>query len=158
MKCDNCSQLEWPFRDNMESGSAATCGPNRLLACRTGRLLDRIGCEQNWPPSWCQRRQHSATQLSVAAAVVALLSGKRADVGEVKTRRVATCLLTLLHNDPLLQHDANLLMRHHSDYHPPVRTPAKGIGQTRRPFRRLCDLFCLCSCRNLLLLLLLSSA
>lgn len=60
-------------------------------------------------------------------------------------------MLTLLHNDPLLQHDANLLMRHHIGCHPPVRRLAKGIGQTRRPFRRLCDLFCLCSVRNLLL-------
>lgn len=58
-------------------------------------------------------------------------------------------MLTLLHNDPLLQHDGNLLMRRHIGCHPPVQTPAKGIGQTKRPFRRLCDLFYLCSVRNL---------
>lgn len=64
-------------------------------------------------------------------------------------QRGARFLLTLLHNDPLLQHDGNLLMRRHIGCHPPVQTLAKGIGQTRRPFRRLCDLFCLCFVRNL---------
>lgn len=52
-------------------------------------------------------------------------------------------MLTLLHNDPLLQHDANLLVHRRIGYHPPVRMLAKEIDQMRHPFRRLCDLFCL---------------
>lgn len=81
--------------------------------------------------------------------------------------RVATKSLTLLHNDLLLQHDANLLMRRHIDCHPPVRRPARGIGRRKRPFRQLYDLFYLYFVRNLhfrlvswllLLLLLLSDS